>query len=179
MVAAKSRAKRLVAGAAVTGCLLGVAGIPAASWAQGSGLTIFSGVERKNILDYSLDFDGRPDTIDRYRLKVPASKLKDKGAYKLRISYPDYYDGEFDPDKIEIRVDGDAVPLEQAEWRQEQNEIVLVPQQPLSGERSAEIVLSNVQNPDYAGTYYFHLQVSPQKGPPGQRYIGTWIVSIG
>ena len=62
------------------------------------GLTIFSGVDRGDILNYRLDFGGKQDGWDRYRLRVPGKKL-DQGAAKFFISYPEYFDGKFDINK--------------------------------------------------------------------------------
>ncbi len=46
-----------------------ITGLPYLVMAQSNpGLTIFSGVERENILNYHLDFGGNTNGIDRYRL---------------------------------------------------------------------------------------------------------------
>ena len=63
------------------------------------GLTIFSGVERDNILNYRLDFGGNAGGWDRYRLRVPGKKITE-GVAKFFISYPDYFDGKWNTEKF-------------------------------------------------------------------------------
>ena len=41
------------------------------------------------------------------------------GVSQLKISYPDYFDGKFDTDKIEVRPNGDkkkSLPLKSVVW---------------------------------------------------------------
>jgi hypothetical protein len=159
----------------ITGCL--VASIPLITYAQsGSGLTIFSGVERENILDYYLDFSGQRFGRDRYRLRIPGKKLM-QGASKFYIFYPDYYDGTFKEDKIEVRIDGEPLALRNVIWDRENYLIEIELEESLKESKKVELVFSGVKNPD-VGTYYFRCQVLPSVGTPGRQYVGTWIISI-
>ncbi len=160
---------------AAASCLLG--GVQAIATAQSNpGLPIFSGVERENILSYHLDFGGSAGYRDRYRLRIPGKKMT-QGAAKFFIAYPDYYNGRFDPEKIEVRVGGKSLPLRDVVWDQESRIIEIDLEEPITKSNKVEIVLSNVRNPRL-GTYYFHAQVLPAGDLPVRQYLGTWILSI-
>jgi hypothetical protein len=142
------------------------------------GLTIFSGVdERKNILDYHLDFGGEPGNWDRYRLYIPGEKLSE-GASKLYVSYPDYYKGKFDTDSIEVRVDDESLPLRSVNWDKESRIIEIDLENAITATRDVEIVMSNVKNPTFGGTFYFNAQAMAAGSIPVRLYLGTWILSI-
>ena len=167
--------KKILTSVGVAGILM--AGIPVITNAQGgSGLTIFSGVDRENILNYYLDFNGQRYNRDRYRLRIPGKKLM-QGAAKFYIFYPDYYDGKFKEDKIEVRIDGEPLALEQVIWDKENYLIEIDLKEPLTESRKVELVFSGVKNPDI-GTYYFRCEVLPAVDLPIRQYIGTWIISI-
>lgn len=154
-----------------------IALLPALTLANGNpGLTIFSGVERKDILDYFLQFGGRPNQIDRYKLYIPAKKLS-QGASTFFVSYPDYYNGQFDTSKMEVRVKGKAVPLKEVIWDKDSRIIQITLEQAIDPTNKVELVMSNVKNPDL-GTYYFTCDVLASGNVPVRLYVGTWIVSI-
>jgi hypothetical protein len=175
MLSVKLSAKRLVSALVVSGCLL--AGVQAISWAGGNpGLTIFSGVDRENILDYYLDFGGIPRQWDRYKLYIPAKKMT-QGATKFFISYPENFDGKFDTDKIEVRVDDESLPIKEVYWDKESRILEIEPEQPVEAGTKVTLVLSNVRNPNF-GTYYLVGDVQASGDIPLRLYLGTWIVSI-
>ncbi len=168
---------RLFGAVAVTGCLL--TGFSTPSWAQNTpGFQLWGGVARENLLNYYLDFGGRPDGWDRYRLRIPGKKL-DLGVSQIAISYPDYFDGKFDTKKIEVRVKGKSVPLSEVNWDEENHVIQIALQDPIPEGNSIEVVFSNVKNPAFGGMYYFNAQVLSPGDVPLPRYVGTWVVSIG
>jgi hypothetical protein len=168
--------QRLFAFAALTGSLL--AGLPAVTWADGNaGLTIFSGVDRKDVLDYHLDFGGNPNQSgERYKLYIPSKKLT-QGASKFFITYPENFDGKFDPDRIEVRVKGQAVPIKEAIWDKESRLLEIDLVKPIEAATKVDLVLSNVKNPDF-GTYYIRADVQASGQIPLRLYVGTWIVTI-
>ncbi|MDJ0688528.1 MAG: DUF2808 domain-containing protein [Xenococcaceae cyanobacterium MO_188.B32] len=169
--------KRIFTTVAVSGFLIG--GIQGITSAQSNpGLTIFSGVERENILNYHLDFGGHAGSFDRYRLRIGSKKMT-QGASKFFIAYPDYYKGKFDPDKIEVRIKGEPIPLREVVWDKESRIIEIDLEQPIRESKKVEIVFSNVKNPRFGGTYYFHCQVLPAGDLPIRQHLGTWILSIG
>ncbi|MFN5515827.1 MAG: DUF2808 domain-containing protein [Cyanobacteriota bacterium] len=150
---------------------------PVLTYAQGnSGFTIFSGVERKDILDYYLQYGGRPGQWDRYQLYVPAKKLS-QGARKFYISYPANFDGEFDPKSIRIRTKNGEIPVADAVWDKESRFLEISLAQDIPPNTKVDIVLSNVTNPNF-GTYYLVCDVMASGDIPVRLYAGTWIVSI-
>lgn len=154
-----------------------VAGFGAITWADSNpGLTIFSGVDRKDILDYYLQFGGRPNQWDRYKLYIPAKKMT-QGASTFFISYPDYFDGKFDTKKVEVRVGKESLPLKEVVWDQESRILEISLAQAIDSSSKVEIVLSNVKNPDF-GTYYLVCDALAAGDIPVRLYLGTWIVSI-
>jgi len=93
--------RRVLSAIAVTSCL--IIGFPIVISAQSlPGFTIFSGIKRKPAA-LPLRFWGQSNGWDRYRLRIPAKKLN-LAVAQFSISYPDYYKGKFDPDKIEVRI---------------------------------------------------------------------------
>lgn len=168
-------AKRLISASIASVCLL--AGVQAVSFAGGNpGLTIFSGVDREDILNYYLDFGGLPRQWDRYKLYVPAKKLT-QGASKFYISYPENFDGKFDTDKIEVRVDDESLPLKEIYWDKESRVLEIELEKPVEAGTKTTIVLSNVKNPNF-GTYYLVCDAQAAGDVPVRLYLGTWIVSI-
>jgi hypothetical protein len=162
---------------AISGCLITT--LPTLTLAGGnSGLTIFSGVERKDILDYYLQYNGVPNQSgERYKLYIPSKKLT-QGASKFYISYPANFDGKFDTSKIEVRVKDQAVPLKgDVIWDKESRFLEISLQEPINPNTKVEIILSNVVNPDF-GTYYFVADAMASGDIPVRLYIGTWIISI-
>lgn len=182
MFSLKLSAKPFFSVLALSGCL--IAGMQTITWAQNSnpGLVIFGGVDREKILDYHLDFGGRADGWDRYRLKIPAKKMT-QGAAKFFISYLDkpLYEGKFDTEKVEVRIKGgkESVPLRSVNWDKESRIIEIDLAQPITESQKVEIVFSNVKNPDNGGTFYFNCEVLGAGNIPIRQYLGTWIVSIG
>ncbi|BAY13010.1 DUF2808 domain-containing protein [Calothrix sp. NIES-2098] len=168
--------RRLLSTLAVTSCLL--TGFQAVSWAQGlPGLTLFSGVKSENQLPFRLDFGGQADGWDRYILRIPAKRMK-LAVAQFAITYPDYYKGKFDPKNIEVKVKDKAVPLSEVKWDKEGRVIQIYPQEPVPAGSKVELVLSNVKNPTFGGTYYFNCQILSPGDVPLLRYMGTWILSI-
>ena len=171
----KSPLRRSLSALAIASCL--VTGVPAISLANGlPGLTIFGGPGREHRLPFRLDFGGQPDQWDRYRLRIPASKLK-LAAAQFSVSYPDRFNGKFDPEKIQVRIKGEPIPLQEVLWDQENNLIEIYPETPVPAGTKVELVFSNVINPTF-GIYYFKCLILTPGDIPLPRYIGTWDLSI-
>jgi hypothetical protein len=137
--------RRLFGAVAATSCI--ITGFSSLSWAQSNpGFTLWGGVARENQLNYFLDFGGRPDQRDRYRLRIPAKKME-LGVAQFAISYPDYFKGKFDTDRIEVRVKGKSMPLAEVNWDKENHLIQIYMEEPIPAGNSVELVFSNVQNP--------------------------------
>ena len=177
MFAKISSMRRLLSALAVTGCLL--TGLPILTSAQGlPGFTLFSGVKSENQLPFRLDFGGQPNSWDRYRLRIPAKRLK-LAVAQFTITYPDYYKGNFDTDEIEVRIRGKKVPLQEVKWDKENHLVEIYPQEPVPANSRVELVFSNVKNPNFGGTFYFNCQILTPGDVPLLRYVGTWIMNIG
>lgn len=158
----------------VTGSLLAV---PATSLAQNNpGFSFNWGgdLPRKAQLGYRLD-NGRPNVRDRYQMRVRPQKME---ISKLYISYPDYYRGTFDPEKIELFVKDKQVPLTESRVDKVARLIEITPEAVVPAENKMEVVLSGVKNPSGGGMYYFNARVDSPGDVPIARYIGTWVVSI-
>jgi hypothetical protein len=166
--------RRLLSALAVTGCLL--TSFPAVTLAQ-NGFTLFSGVKRENQLPFRLDFGGQRYATDRYVLKLPAQKMK-LAVAQFAITYPKYYQGTFDPKKVEVRVKGKSVPLSEVKWNKEGRVIEIFPEEPVPAGSNVDLVLSNVQNPPFGGMFYFNCQVLSPGDLPLLRYLGSWIIGI-
>lgn len=171
-----ARQKRFLAAATLSSGLL--TGLPIATLADGNpGLTIFSGVERKDVLDYNLQFGGNPNQAgERYKLYIPGKKLT-QGASKFFISYPENFDGKFDTNKVEVRVKEKPIPIREVYWDKESRVLEIDLAQPIESSNKVDIVLSNVKNPDY-GTYYLRADAQAAGTIPLRLYLGTWIVTI-
>lgn len=162
---------------ALSGCAM--VGLHTVALAQGTpGLVIF-GDRDVDILSYYLDFGGIAKQRDRYRLRIPKKKLVN-GATQFVISYPDYFDGKFDTDKIEVRPNGDkkqSLPLKNVTWDEENRFVQIDLAEPLREAKKLEIVMSNTRNPE-VGTYYFYGQVVPAINAPVPQRVGAWVLSI-
>ncbi|MBP0021515.1 MAG: DUF2808 domain-containing protein [Cyanobacteria bacterium SBLK] len=148
------------------------AGIPAATFAQSNpGLVIFSGVgNRSNILNYHLKDGRRNVRDDRYRLRIPANKV-DNGVSRLIVSYPDYYEGRFRLDRIEVGygeryrnkvevayadIQEECYAIENQRGRRDLYHCLNISlETPIEPETPIEIKLSQVRNPWQGGTFYF------------------------
>ncbi len=173
----KSFFKPLLTALTLATCTLG--GVHTIAMAQGTpGLLIF-GDRDVDILNYYLDFGGIAEQRDRYRLRIPKKKLQN-GATQFVISYPDYFDGKFDTDKIEVRPNGDkkkSLPLKEVIWDEENRFVQINLAEPLKDPKKLEIVMSNTKNPE-VGTYYFYAQVVPATNAPVPERVGAWVLSI-
>ena len=168
--------RRLFSALAVTGCLL--TGFPAVLWAQTlPGFTLFSGVKNENQLPYRLDFGGQPNQYDRYRLRIPAKKMK-LAVSEFAVLYPDYYQGSFDTKRIDVRVNDKKLPIQEVKWDKENHLVEIYLQEPVPAGKTVELVLSNVKNPAFGGIFYFNCEILSPGDVPLRRRLGTWILSI-
>lgn len=172
-----SSLRRVFSALAVSACV--ISAIPSLSLADAlPGLTLWSGVSREDQLPFRLDYGGSPGTWDRYRLKIPSKKMK-FAVSQFTISYPNYYNGKFDKNDVQVRVKGKSVPLEEVTWDPDNRIIQIYPQEAVPANNQVELVLGNVKNPNSGGMYYFNCQIQTPGDVPLRRYIGTWILSIG
>ncbi|MEB3358738.1 MAG: DUF2808 domain-containing protein [Synechococcales bacterium] len=172
-----STVRRFLAAFAATGCLMSGWALP--SLAGGlPGLTIFSGVDREFQLGYRLQNEGQVNRFDRYYLRIPAEKLA-LATDLFVVTYPDTYNGRFDTEDIEVRIGGDAIPLQEVVWDEENRFVEIVPVEPVPARSRVELVFSNVRNPRNTGTHYFNAMVRAPGDVLPPQYVGTWILSFG
>jgi hypothetical protein len=110
-------------------------------------------------------------------LRIPSRKIE-KGVSKIVVNYPDYYNGKFDPEKIQVRIKGQPLALKSVNWDKKNYFVEILPENPINSKEQLELVFSNVKNPDFAGTFYFNCQIVPANDIPAPVTIGTWILSI-
>ncbi len=171
----------------VAGCLL--AGVPAVTWAQTNPGFSFvwgdGGPSGKQQLGYVLDYGTPGHMQDRYRLKI---KRQDVAIDSIVISYPDYYDGTFNEDKVSLQMSArnkifnfkkpEVIPVSSVKVDADSRIIEIIPEAPIPAGTNFEAVLSNVQNPRSGGMYYFNCRVTSPGDLPIMRYVGTWVLSI-
>jgi hypothetical protein len=160
--------------------------------ANAQGFVLFGGPGQGNTLDASLDYGSNGHPRDRYRLRIPSKKMT-FAVSQFSISYPDYYNGEFDteldpdrsdrrqPVRIQVDTGGDYedVEVEAVVWDAENHVLDIFPKEPVPAGNKVEIVLSNVENPRFGGMYFFNCNVFSPGDLPQARYLGTWVISIG
>jgi hypothetical protein len=167
--------RRFFLGVALTGSLL--LGLPTALLAQGlPGVTLFGGPDKANLLNFFLQ-SGRAGERDRYKLRIPADKLN-LAIELISITYPDYYRGKIDPDKIEIRIKDESIALDEVIVDKENHFVEIYPTEPIPAGTKIEIVFSNVRNPTFGGMYHFNANIRTPGDVPMLRYVGTWLLNI-
>jgi hypothetical protein len=172
----RSFLRRAFSSLAIAGVL--ATALPLISYADGlPGLTIFGGAKGDDNLNYRLDYGGRPGGWDRYRLRIPAKKMK-LAVAQFAISYPDYYKGVLDPKSVIVLVKDKPVALHEVNWNKENNLLEIFPENPIPAGGKVEIYLENVRNPDFGGTFYFNCQILSPGDVPLLRYLGTWVITI-
>lgn len=173
----KKSLRKALSAIAVSGCV--VLASATSGLSQGlPGLTIFGGVDREYELGYRLQNGGILNRRDRYYLRIPAEKLE-LATDLFVITYPDTYEGELDPNDIEVRISGDSVPLDEVNWDEENHFIEIYPSEPVPANSRVEIVMSDVTNPRRTGTHYFNALVRAPGDVLPPQYVGTWILSFG
>jgi hypothetical protein len=141
------------------------------------GFTLFSGIDPGDRLNYSLNSGNRSER-DTYRLRIPSDKIHRLGAAQFQIYYPNYYGGKFDEKNIEVMTQGKSLPIKAVKWDRQQQLVQIDLEDRLKPKGEVEIVLNNVQNPDFGGMFNFSCQVKSSAEFPIARYAGTWTLSI-
>jgi hypothetical protein len=166
---------RLLAAAALVICSVGA--IPRAAQAEGPGITVFGGVKGEDSLDYRLDFGGKSGSWDRYRLRIPAKKMK-VAVQSFTITYPDYYKGKFNTKEVEVLVRNKPVKLQEVNWNKDNYLLEIFPEEPVPAGEKVEIILSDVRNPSFGGMFNFGCQIESPGDIPLLRLLGIWSITI-
>lgn len=138
------------------------------------GLTLFSGIDRDSELCYSTR-SGKAGVWDRYKFKLPSDRLAVPYS-RFEINYPDYFNGRFKENRIEVRLDNEPLPLRSVSWDPESYSINIELEEAVPADENLEIVFGRVKNPRF-GTYYFNVR-GAAPGDPLTSYIGTVILTI-
>lgn len=162
-------------------------GVPLASVAQtnpGFGFVWGEGSGRRQQLSYVLEYGTPGHMRDRYRLQLGRQNT---AIAKIRISYPDYYDGQFSENRIALRRTprnrlfsfnrAEEIPLASVTLDSESRVVEIEPEEVIAAGIPVEVVLSNVRNPRGGGMYNFNAWVA-SPGDVLVRPAGTWIISI-
>lgn len=167
--------KGVIAGLAIATCL--ASSLPLVAHAQSGlpGLTIFGGPEEE--LGYRFDFGGTRATTDRLRLRVPADKLE-LGVSEFLITYPESYQGDFRPNRIDVRVDGDDLAIDDVVWDEERREIHIYMVEPIPAQTAVEVVMSDLYLPRRSGMHFFEGYIYAPGDVSISRKVGTWVVRV-
>ncbi len=179
--------KSVLSVAAIAGCF--AVGNPLVQ-AQGA-LPSFRWNNREgfNELKHVIELSSAPRRWGRYRLKIGANDMK-LAASQFVINYPDYFDGKFNEDEVEIRVcktkgsflsraKCSAVEMDEVDIDTENYRIALYPLEPIPAGTNLELVFNDVKNPRQRGMYQFNAMIeSPGDVTTLLRPIGSWIVDI-
>ncbi|NJK59624.1 MAG: DUF2808 domain-containing protein [Oscillatoriales cyanobacterium SM2_1_8] len=153
---------------------LGLTGGVAPTLAQSNAGFIIFGKIRDNALDYTLD-NGASNQVDRYSLFIKPQKLP---INEIFITYPEGFEGQFDPKSMAVEVGGRPVPLESSKWNPGNRTVELVLKEAIPVDRTATVVLSNVRNPFFGGLFQFDARIRSITDLPVLRYVGSWMIGI-
>ena len=182
---------RIVPLALAVGCLATVVAPMMVSAQLNSGFTFNwgDGPSGKQQLRYHLEY-GTPGFMnDRYWLRLGRQNV---AINRINITYPDYYDGFFAENGIQLRTGGtssnslfslrrdpgEVVPVAELTLDRDNRVIDIIPAEPIPAGQEVQIVISNVRNPRFGGMYYFNARIGSPGDIPLMRYVGTWILSI-
>ncbi|MDG2991651.1 DUF2808 domain-containing protein [Candidatus Synechococcus calcipolaris G9] len=185
------RVQRLLPAMFAAGCLV-ASGMPLVAQAQSNPGFTFNwgdGPSGSQQLRYHLDY-GTPGFLgDRYWLRLGNQKV---AINRINISYPDYFDGTFNAQSIELRTGGSKsnsffqfrrdpgklIELAEVTLDRDNRTIDIVPAEVIPAGTEVQVIMSNVRNPRSSGMFYFNARIGSPGDVPLMRYIGTWIISI-
>ena len=170
-----------IAGCFATGATIAQAqnALPSFRWNNREGF---------NELKHVIELSDAPNRWGRYRLKVGSNDMK-LAASQFVINYPDYFDGKFNAEEMEIRVctskgsflsraKCSAVELDEVDVDTENYRIALYPLEPIPAGTNLELVLNDVKNPRSRGMYQFNVMIESPGDVPLLRTLGGAIIDI-
>lgn len=178
--------KSVLSVAAIAGCFA-----TGTTFAQAQGaLPSFRWNNREgfNELKHVVELSDAPNRWGRYRVMIGSNDMK-LAASQFVVNYPDYFDGKFNPDEMEIRVcttrgtflsraKCSAVELDEVDVDTENQRIALYPLEPIPAGTNLELVFSDVKNPRSRGMYQFNVMVESPGDLPLLRLVGGAIIDI-
>ncbi len=136
-------------------------------------------------LSYVLS-DGTPGNLNtRWRMKLPSQEV---AMSAIRISFPDYFNGTFNQNKIELREspksrllslkEGKPIAVASVTADNETGLIEIIPESPIPAGKKAEVLLKGVRNPRSGGVYFVNCSILSPGDVPVPKNIGTWVMSF-
>ncbi len=154
--------------------------LPSFRWSNREGFH-----ELKNVIELS----DAPRRWGRYRVKIGANDMK-RAVSQFVVNYPDFFDGKFNADEIEIRVcttkgsflsrsKCSAVEMDEVDVDTENHRIALYPLEPVPAGTNLELVFNDVKNPRSRGMYQLNvLAESPGDELQLLSAMGSTIIQI-
>ncbi len=140
---------------------------------SGAGFILFGEV-RDKALNYSLD-DGNARATDRYFLDLKPQKFK---IGEIVINIPETFDGEFNPDRMEVQIKDKVLPLRSKKLDKTGRRIEFVLAEPVPPNVPLTVVLAGVNNPNFPGIYKFDANLLSADDKPILRYVGSWVIDF-
>ncbi|MEM9137605.1 MAG: DUF2808 domain-containing protein [Cyanobacteria bacterium P01_F01_bin.42] len=135
-------------------------------------------------LGYVLQYGTPKHLRDRWRLKLGRNDL---AMSVIRVTTPDYFNGKFNEKRVELREapksrilnlsKGKKIPISSVTVDNKSGFIEIIPETPIPAGKRAELVLSNVKNPN-AGMYWLKCSMVAPGDVPLPRQCGTWVMSF-
>lgn len=187
MSAKKFSLKRVLPVLLCSGALVGI--VPNLAEAQSNpGFSfIWGGADDKpnRQLGYNLQYGTPGHLSDTWNLRFHD---KERAISTIRISFPDYFNGKFRENKIQLREaaknrifsfkKGKQIEVSSISYDRDNGIIEIIPLEPIPAGKKVEAVLKNVRNPKSGGMYFVNLSVLSPGDVPLPRQIGTWVLSI-
>ena len=139
-----------------------------------SGIVLSGAADRERVLRYSLD-DGTTRSRDRYKLSLPAQEV---AVAEIQVSFEQRYNGNINPDRVRVEVEGEEVELDEIFWSKEFNSLELVISEPIAAGQSMKVIMPGARNPTDPGFYRIQGRVLGTEANPIFRYVGEWIVGF-
>lgn len=177
----------ILSGAAIAGYV--ALGTPIAQASDLPGITFrWNNREGFNELSHVIELSNSPNNWGRYRLKIGARDMK-LAVSQFVVNYPDYFDGKFNADEVEIRTCSrpgnflsrarcTPIAMDEVDIDTENQRIALYPLEPIPAGTNVELVFSDVKNPRSRGMYQFNAMIESPGDVPLLRPIGSWILGI-
>ncbi len=135
---------------------------------------IITGSEDVDVLKHRLDFGGKAERLERYRLTVPP---QDVAVAEIQINMGPQFDSTVDPNHVRLEVEGQKVELSEVYWNPEFRSLEVIAKEPIASGQEMMVVASRVRNP-ISGIYRFEGRVLGTEANPLFRLVGNWLIDI-
>lgn len=182
----KSFVKPLLSALMAAGCVVSVGAIANAQ--QGINFR-WNSRDQTPFLPFNIELSNNRSNWGRYRLRIGSGDMK-LAAMQLAVVYPNYFDGQFDPKSVELRLcqtlgnvlsgpkGCKTVEIDEVALEKERNRISIYPKEPVPAGSNVEMVFSNVRNPRNQGMYQLRALVQSPGDVPLPRILGMWNIEV-